>query len=86
MQHVRQATRELTGSVQLVADSGADCRGHDYLHDSRTDSGSGVLRIDEGTGTAARHVATTMNLGLRVKLQIAIGGCRRRVSLGMLAA
>jgi hypothetical protein len=29
--------------------------GNDCLHDSRTDSSSGVLRVDEGKGAAARH-------------------------------
>src|SRR5260370_13273356 len=39
----------------------ADCRSHgwrnDYVHDSRTDSGSGFLRVDEGTSSATWHVA-----------------------------
>jgi hypothetical protein len=39
----------------------ADCRSHgrrnDHVHDSRTDSRSDVLRVDEGTSPAAGHVA-----------------------------
>ena len=32
-------------------------RRNDYVNDSRTDSGSGFLRVDEGTSAAAWHVA-----------------------------
>ena len=35
----------------------ADGRRNDYVHDSRADSGSGVLCVDEGTCAAARHIA-----------------------------
>src|SRR5207244_4798489 len=33
-------------------------RRHDHLDDSRSDSGAGVLRADEGTCTSTRNVAT----------------------------
>ena len=36
-------------------DCGADCGGHDHLHDSRTDSGAGVFCADEKPRVAARQ-------------------------------
>ena len=57
-----------------------------HVHDTRPDSGPGLLRADEGTSAAPRDIATDRKtVGHRVSTQIAIGGCRLP-SLGMLPA
>ena len=57
----RQLDSHPLGKWNRLRRDEADRRSHgrrnDYVHDSRTDSGAGLLRVDEGTGPAAWHVA-----------------------------
>jgi len=72
-----QGIRRVLRPEGKFIDCRPDGRRNDYVNNSCPDSGSSFLRVDEGTGLAARNVASeTTNLGHRVNLQIAIGGCR----------
>src|SRR5581483_1008454 len=57
----RQPDSHSVGEWYWLRRDEADCRPHgrrnDYVHDSRADSGPGVLRVDERKGAAAGHVA-----------------------------
>ncbi len=72
-----QGIRRVLRPEGKFIDCRPDGRRNDYVNNSCPDSGSSFLRVDEGTGLATRNVASeTTNLGHRVNLQIAIGGCR----------